>query len=205
MNDGLEERLILVDESDDEIGIGEKSAVHLKGLLHRAFSVFVFDPHGNMLLQRRSNLKYHSPGLWSNSCCGHPRPGETTENAAHRRLREEMGFDCSLSEVFSFIYRTKIGDSLFEHEFDHVFIGNFNGLPSPTTEEVQDWKWIEIKRLERDIAKDRAKYTYWFVHSLLRVVAISAIRGFSATAKITPPTPGLRFPGSESTGRPNLR
>ncbi|HEX7957304.1 MAG TPA: isopentenyl-diphosphate Delta-isomerase, partial [Pyrinomonadaceae bacterium] len=117
------EQLILVDADDRELGAGEKLEVHRAGALHRAFSVFVFDGRGRLLMQRRAAGKYHSGGLWSNTACGHPRPGEATRAAARRRLREEMGLDCELSAAFEFVYRAELGDSLVEHEYDHVFVG----------------------------------------------------------------------------------
>lgn len=131
--------IILVDKDDNEIGKGEKMAVHLAGQLHRAFSIFIFNSQGEMMLQRRASTKYHSPGLWTNACCSHPRPGESLEQAAKRRLKEEMGFECDLQKVFSFIYKAKVED-LTEHEFDHVFIGKFDQEPVLNKEEADGWK-----------------------------------------------------------------
>ncbi|MCK5044908.1 isopentenyl-diphosphate Delta-isomerase [Candidatus Parcubacteria bacterium] len=153
--------IILVDKDDNEIGKGEKMAVHLAGQLHRAFSIFIFNSQGEMMLQRRASTKYHSPGLWTNACCSHPRPGESLEQAAKRRLKEEMGFECDLQKVFSFIYKAKVED-LTEHEFDHVFIGKFDQEPVLNKEEADGWKWIELKQLIEDIIKNPKEYTCWF-------------------------------------------
>src|SRR5918997_6014944 len=126
-----EEEVILVDERDRVLGASGKLRAHREGALHRAFSVFVFDGEGRLLLQKRARGKYHSAGLWSNTACGHPRPGEATREAARRRLREEMGFDCGLREAFQFLYRAELGGALVEHEYDHVLIGAHEGDPSP--------------------------------------------------------------------------
>ena len=124
------EKVILVNEDDQSTGWMEKMEAHRKGVLHRAFSVFIFNDNGEMLIHRRALDKYHSGGLWTNACCSHPREGETTEESAHRRLMEEMGFDCDIQEQFSFIYRAELDNDLIEHELDHVFFGRFNGKPS---------------------------------------------------------------------------
>ena len=153
--------IILVDRNDNEIGSGEKMAVHLEGKLHRAFSIFIFNSQGEMMLQQRASTKYHSPGLWTNTCCSHPRPGEVLEKAAKRRLKEEMGFECELEEVLSFIYKAKV-EELTEHEFDHVFIGKFNQEPVLNKEEADNWKWIEPKKLAEDVIKNPKQYTCWF-------------------------------------------
>ena len=155
------ENIILVDKKDNEIGVGEKIKIHKEGLLHRAFSVFIFNSDSELLLQKRANIKYHSGGLWSNTCCGHPQSGEVLEVAAHRRLNEEMGFDCKFREIFSFIYQVKFDNKLFEHEYDHVFIGKFDGYPLPNQDEVSEWKWMDIKRLERKVQENSDNYTYW--------------------------------------------
>ena len=166
----MEEQLVLVDRNDNAIGLAEKLHVHRNGSLHRALSIFVFDSSGNLLLQQRAQTKYHSGNLWSNTCCGHPRPGESSQDAAHRRLTEEMGFDCELREVFSFIYHAKLDETFFEHEFDHVFIGRFDDAPVPNPEEVRDWKWISIPDLLKDIETTPDKYTYWLKISLKECV-----------------------------------
>jgi isopentenyl-diphosphate Delta-isomerase len=158
------EELIIVDEKDRLVGFETKLAAHQKGgKLHRAFSIFVFDGVGRMLLQRRAEGKYHFGGLWSNACCSHPRKGEKLEDAAHRRLREEFGFDTELEEVFSFVYRASdFRSGLTEHEFDHVFCGEFNGDPHPNVDEIADWKWVGLADLEADLQSNPDDYTSWF-------------------------------------------
>lgn len=170
----------MVDENDKEVGIEEKIKAHKDGKLHRAFSIFVFNSKGELLLQKRAKEKYHSGGLWSNTCCGHPRPKESLENAAHRRLKEEMGFDCGLAHLDSacFIYKTKIND-LFENEYDHIFIGKFNENPCPDPKEAEDYKWVDLKKLQKDIALNPDKYTYWF-----KVLLDSVIKGSKATLRL---------------------
>lgn len=165
------EQVILVDDHDNEIGVEEKTAAHVSGKLHRAFSIFVFDSRGRLLLQKRAAHKYHSGGLWSNTCCGHPRPGEDTETAAHRRLKEEMGFDCELKKIHSFVYRTAFTNGLNEHEYDHVLVGNADLLPKPDPSEVGDWKWIEPAWLTKDVQQHPEHYTFWFRHCLGEVMA----------------------------------
>lgn len=156
-----QEQVVLVDAEDREIGVGAKDHVHRCGSLHRAFSIFVFDGRGNLLLQRRANSKYHSAGLWSNTCCGHPRPGESTRTAPHRRLREEMGFDCDLVDIFSFIYRAELENGIVEHEYDHVFLGEYDGTPSVDPMEVAEWKFVPMSTLIPDIGARPDDYTYW--------------------------------------------
>ncbi|HZH29597.1 MAG TPA: isopentenyl-diphosphate Delta-isomerase [Pyrinomonadaceae bacterium] len=159
------EQVILVDEQDRALGASEKLAAHVAGSLHRAFSIFVFNSAGQLLLQRRASGKYHSGGLWSNTCCGHPRPDEPTAAAARRRLREEMNFECELSAAFEFIYRAELANKLVEHEYDHVFVGEFDGAFTPETSEVEDWKWATPAELRRALCERPEEYTYW-----LRVV-----------------------------------
>lgn len=156
------EQVILVNENDQEQGLMEKMVAHRKAMLHRAFSVFIFNDHGEMLIHRRALEKYHSGGLWTNACCSHPRQGETTEEAAHRRMLEEMGFDCDIEELFSFIYKADLDNELTEHELDHVFVGRFNGSPTPNPEEVCDWKYITLEALDRDMENHPESYTVWF-------------------------------------------
>ena len=165
------EKIILVDEKDNEIGTEEKIKAHQNGgKLHRAFSIFIFNSQGQMLIHKRAKTKYHSPGLWTNACCSHPKPGESLKEAVHRRLKEEMGFDCELEEVFNFIYKADVGNGLTEWEFDHVFIGRFDGEPEPNPEEVDDWKWMNIDELKKDIEQKPEKYTPWFRTAFERVV-----------------------------------
>jgi isopentenyl-diphosphate delta-isomerase len=154
--------VILVDENDSVLGISEKMEAHRKALLHRAFSVLIFNKQHQILLQRRALDKYHSPGLWTNTCCSHPFPNENTLDAAHRRLSEEMGFDCSINEIFSFIYKAPFDNGLTEHEFDHVFVGFFDGEPNINTEEVEAWKWMDWNTLLADIEHNKEEYTVWF-------------------------------------------
>ncbi|MBN8701694.1 MAG: isopentenyl-diphosphate Delta-isomerase [Bacteroidetes bacterium] len=165
-----EEKLILVDELDNEIGVCEKIEAHQKKLLHRAFSIFVFNDKKELLLQRRAVTKYHSAGLWTNTCCGHPRPNETTINAATRRLQEEMGFVCSLQRSFSFIYDAKLENNLFEYEYDHVFIGTYNDAPVINTEEASEWKYESLELVKQDVLRYPQNYTVWFKKCLDRIV-----------------------------------
>lgn len=163
------ENVILVNEDDQEIGLMEKMEAHKKGLLHRAFSVFVFNQHKELLLQRRAISKYHSGGLWSNTCCSHPRSGENEVAAGERRLQEELGFTVPLTSVFSFIYRAELDNDLIEHELDHVLIGRSDATPLPNPEEVDDWKYISLEDLEADIKAHPENYTVWFKVILPRV------------------------------------
>lgn len=167
---GMEERVILVDERDHELGSELKLAAHRTGSLHRAFSVFVLDGAGRILLQRRAAAKYHSSGLWSNTCCGHPRPGEPTRRAARRRLREEMGFECELEPVGEFLYRARIGD-LVEHEYDHVFVGRFDGEPEPHPGEVAEWRWTEPCALRAELGERPEAFTVWLAGALAKALA----------------------------------
>lgn len=155
------EEVVLVDENDNEVGSGEKMQVHREGRLHRAFSIFVFNSQGKMLIHKRASSKYHSPGLWTNTCCSHPRPGEELEEAVHRRLQEEMGFDCELKEILHFVYKVKF-NGLSEHELDHVFVGRCDAEPKPDPQEVEEWKWIDVQELLKDIQENPDSYTYWF-------------------------------------------
>jgi isopentenyl-diphosphate delta-isomerase len=152
---------VLVDRSDRELGTEEKLRAHQTGALHRAVSVFLFDAEHRLLLQRRADGKYHSAGKWSNTCCSHPRPGETPLAAAARRLTEEMGIACDLAPAFSFIYRADLGDGLVEHELDHVFIGAFDGTPEPDPREVQAWEWMPLSAVAADCDKNGDRYTRW--------------------------------------------
>jgi len=158
----MQEKIILVDENDNEIGSGEKLKVHQEGKLHRCFSLFVFNPKRELMLQERAKLKYHSGGLWTNTCCSHPRVGEKIEDAVHRRLQDEMGFDCEVKEIFTFIYKARLDHGLWEHEFDHVFVGKFDGEPDINPEEADSWKWIDLNELKKDILENPEKYTVWF-------------------------------------------
>ena len=154
--------VILVDEHDVQTGTMEKMEVHQKALLHRAFSVFIFNDKGEMLLHKRSDKKYHSGGLWTNACCSHPQPGEETLMAAQIRLQQEMGFNTELKKAFHFIYKAPFDNGLTEHEFDHVFIGNYNGDITPSTEEVSDYCFKSIEEVKNSIESHPQKYTEWF-------------------------------------------
>jgi len=167
----MPEYILTVDENDNVIGKEEKVKTHQEGKLHRAFSIFVFNSKGELLLQKRAKTKYHSGGLWTNTCCSHQRPEETLEKSVHRRLKEEMGFDCALKEIFSFTYKVKFGNDLFENEYDHAFIGNFDGEPIPNPEEVDEWKWVDLEELKNDIQKNPDNYTYWLKISIDKVIS----------------------------------
>ena len=156
------EYVILVDENDQPIGQMEKQAAHVTPHLHRAFSVFVFNSKGELLLQQRAFSKYHSPGLWTNTCCSHPRAGETTLEAASRRLMEEMGMVCELREVYTFIYKAPVGKGLTEHEVDNVWIGRSDAIPNLNTDEVASWKYMNLNDLKKDIELHPELYTEWF-------------------------------------------
>ena len=156
------EYVVLVDENDRQIGLMEKQAAHIGPHLHRAFSVFIFNSKGELLLQQRALTKYHSPGLWTNTCCSHPRDGETVTEAATRRLMEEMGMTCEMREVYTFIYKAPVGQGLTEHEFDHVLIGQSDAVPNINREEVESWKYMSLNELSEDIQSHPEHYTEWF-------------------------------------------
>ncbi len=164
-----EEMVVLVDANDAEVGFAPKSRVHRTGERHRAVSVFVFDDEGHILLQRRADGKYHSPGLWSNTCCGHPRPGESAMDAARRRLREEMGVECALTHVATFEYRANVGHGLLEHEVDHVFRGNFTGAPEPDVAEVSAYRWVTLADVREDCRVHPERYSAWLPLALERL------------------------------------
>jgi len=157
-----EEKVILVDTNDNAIGIMPKMEAHKKALLHRAFSVFILNQNGELLLQQRALHKYHSPGLWTNTCCSHQREGETNVFAGKRRLKEEMGFSTSLKELFSFIYKVPFDNGLTEHELDHVLLGYYEDIPNVNPEEVQSWKWMDLKQIAFAIKANPKNYTAWF-------------------------------------------
>jgi isopentenyl-diphosphate delta-isomerase len=165
----MDDQLILVNEQDKEIGYLDKFSVHQKGILHRAFSVFVFNSGNEILLQQRADDKYHSPGLWSNTCCSHPRPGEETISAAKRRLKEEMHIECALELRFNFTYEFEFPNGLKEHEFDHVFFGRSNNLPTPDPAEVKSWKYMNFQDLEVNISQQPQNYTAWLKICLPKV------------------------------------
>ena len=164
------ERVILVDKDDTPQGTMEKMEAHEKGVLHRAFSVFIFNSNGEMLLQQRAFSKYHSGGLWTNTCCSHPREGEATIEAAHRRLQEEMGFDCEIKKAFDFIYKKELDKGLTEHELDHVFIGEFEGEFCFNPEEVNAVVYMPVKEVLNEVAQAPENYTEWFKICLSEVI-----------------------------------
>jgi isopentenyl-diphosphate delta-isomerase len=157
-----EELVILVNEKDEQIGLMPKLEAHKKALLHRAFSVFIFNDTNELMLQQRALDKYHSPGLWTNTCCSHQREGESNIQAGKRRLLEEMGFTTDLKETISFIYKAPFDNGLTEHEFDHILVGNYNGIPQINEDEVAQWMWLPIEDVKNDIAENPSKYTEWF-------------------------------------------
>jgi len=161
MDKNRQNNIILVDENDNEIGVAEKLVAHKNAQLHRAFSIFIFNRKSELMLQKRARHKYHSGELWTNTCCSHPRPGENTESAAHRRLKEEMGFDCPLAEKFHFTYTASFGNGLAENEFDHVFIGTYDQEPRVNSQEASGWRWMNVPDLKKDIDKNPQNYTHW--------------------------------------------
>lgn len=158
----MNEMVILVDNNDNQLGLMEKIEAHEKAILHRAFSVFILNDNNELLLQKRALSKYHSPGLWTNTCCSHPRNGESVINAGLRRLKEEMGFETEISSLLSFIYKAKFDNGLTEHEFDHVLVGRYNKNPSINKSEVCDWKWTDLDFLKKDVVINPDLYTVWF-------------------------------------------
>lgn len=159
----MEEQVILVDEQDNPIGLMPKLEAHQKALLHRAFSVFILNEKGELMLQQRAKHKYHSPGLWTNTCCSHQRDGETNIQAGKRRLQEEMGFSTELKEVTSFIYKAPFENGLTEHEFDHILLGYYEDDPVINLNEVSSWKWMSLEEVKNDIDQNQDHYTIWFV------------------------------------------
>jgi len=158
----MEENVILVDVLDNQLGLMPKMEAHEKAVLHRAFSVFIFNDEGELMLQQRAAHKYHSPLLWTNTCCSHQRDGESNIEAGKRRLIEEMGFKTNLKEIFSFVYKAPFDNGLTEHELDHVMIGNFNGTPKINPDEVASYKWMTLEEVKKDIELQPKLYTAWF-------------------------------------------
>lgn len=163
------QQVILVDKNNRKIGLAEKIKAHQEGKLHRAFSIFIFNSRGELLIQQRSKAKYHSGGLWSNTVCSHPQPNETCRQAARRRLKEEMGFDCKLKKLFCFIYDAGFQNGLIENEYDCVFIGKFDGEPKPDRGEIMDCRWISVKKLRQDIIKNPSEFSVWLGLALNRI------------------------------------
>jgi isopentenyl-diphosphate Delta-isomerase len=164
-----EKEVVLVNERDVSLGTMEKMEAHRKGVLHRAFSVFIFNSKGEMLLQQRARNKYHSGGLWTNACCSHPGPGEAVAAAAERRLREEMGFSVSLEKIFDFIYRSEMENGLTEHEFDHVYAGVYDGAIKPDKNEVQDYCYKSMDEIKQNLQSHPDHYTAWFHIAFTRI------------------------------------
>lgn len=158
----MTEYVVLVDELDNKVGLMEKMEAHINPTLHRAFSIFIFNSKNEMLLQQRALSKYHTPGLWTNTCCSHPRDGESLHDATKRRLQEEMGMQCELKEAFSFIYKADVMQGLVEHEFDHVFIGTSDNLPIINKDEVESFRYDTVENIKADIERNPQNYTAWF-------------------------------------------
>jgi isopentenyl-diphosphate Delta-isomerase len=164
-----EQQVILVNERDEPVGVMGKMEAHKKGLLHRAFSIFIFNRKGEMLLQQRAFGKYHSPGLWTNACCSHPQPGEDSLPAALRRLNEEMGFQTAIEKTFDFVYKTSFDNGLTEHEFDHVFTGEYDGAIFSNKQEVNDYCFKDMAELRQSLEMYPQKYTAWFQLAFPRI------------------------------------
>lgn len=163
------EYVVLVDEQDNAIGTMEKQQAHVEGALHRAFSIFIFNSEKKLLLQKRATSKYHCGGLWTNTCCSHPRETENILDAANRRLNEEMGMQCELKSIFSFVYKAEFENGLTEHEFDHVLLGLSDQTPELNLEEVEGFRYIGLEDLQLEIKEDPQKFTPWFLIALDRV------------------------------------
>ena len=168
------EFVVLVDEQDNPIGKMEKQQAHIEGLLHRAFSIFIFNSEKKLLLQKRASSKYHCGGLWTNSCCSHPRENENIQDAANRRLAEEMGMQCSLKPIFTFMYRAEFDNGLIEHEFDHVFFGESDQNPKINPEEVETYRYIAMENLQQEVKEFPENFTPWFIIALDRVLAFNS-------------------------------
>lgn len=164
--------VILVDQNDVEVGRAEKLIAHKKGLLHRAFSIFLFNSDGDLLIQKRAANKYHSANLWSNTCCSHPKPNETLQEATKRRLKEELNIETELSWSFSHLYRVEFDSGLIENELDHIFIGTYDMLPQINPDEVSDFKYISISDLTLDIEKHPEDYSFWFKELIEKVLNV---------------------------------
>jgi isopentenyl-diphosphate Delta-isomerase len=175
----LEDILILVNQKDEEVGFMPKMEVHEKGLLHRAFSILIFNKKGEMLLQQRARTKYHSPALWTNACCSHPKKDEIILDNALTRLELEMGFKCELHYAYKFEYRAEFENNLIEHELDHVFIGEFNEDPKPNKDEVENFKWISLQSLRIEITENPEQFTPWF-----KIIVKDHLKDFKFTSTI---------------------
>ncbi|TDS17418.1 isopentenyl-diphosphate Delta-isomerase [Sphingobacterium paludis] len=171
--------VILVNENDVAEGEMEKMEAHTRGCLHRAFSIFILNARGEMLIHKRASTKYHGGGLWTNACCSHPQPGDNLLESALERLDYEMGMRCELKEMFSFIYKGEVENGLIEHEFDHVFFGYFEGLPQPNGAEVSDYQWIDVQALKRWVAQSPDAFTIWFRQALPILLDQMTLKSFS--------------------------
>lgn len=176
----MEDRVILVDERDNQIGTMEKLEAHLTGSLHRAFSVFIFNKQQELLLQQRALSKYHSAGMWTNTCCSHPKPGETLNDAANRRLQEEMGMQCELVYGFPFTYEAAFSNDLIEHEYDHVFFGHSDVLPIPNPEEVASYKYVSLAALEQELNENPEAYSAWLKICFNKMVEYKELKLWTA-------------------------
>ena len=170
------EFVILVDEQDNAIGTMEKQQAHVEGVLHRAFSIFIFNSKKELLLQKRASTKYHCGGMWTNTCCSHPRENESVVDAANRRLQEEMGMQSLLKPIFTFVYKAEFANGLTEHEFDYVFFGESNEMPSINIEEVEDFRFVGIEELQNEIKETPQNFTPWFLIALDRVYEFNALQ-----------------------------
>lgn len=164
-------KVVLVDENDQPIGEMDKMEAHEKGILHRAFSIFILNSKGEMLIHQRANKKYHGGGLWTNACCSHPQWGEDIKESAEQRLQFEMGLQCNLKKVFAFVYHTPVENDLIEHEYDHVLVGYTDLLPIPNADEVENYQWIERSDLLKKVTDQPDLFTYWFRMALPRIIA----------------------------------
>lgn len=169
-------QIILVDDQDNAIGTMEKLEAHRRGCLHRAFSIFILNSRGHMLLQQRAHNKYHSGGLWTNACCSHPRPGETIAAAAQRRLQEEMGFQCKLRKLFTFTYRSELENGLIEHEYDHVLLGIYDGIITPDPEEIEAYQYLSIAKITTLLNQSPNAFTSWFQLAFYKVGNIIEVK-----------------------------
>jgi isopentenyl-diphosphate delta-isomerase len=156
------EKVIIIDKNNRIIGTEEKLKAHQTGKLHKAFSVLIFNKNNQLLLQQRAKTKYHCGGLWSNTCCSHPRPNESLIKGANRKLKQEMGFNCKLKKLFSFTYKIKLDNQLIEHEYDTIFIGTYEKDPKPNSQEVMNYKWLTLEQIKKEISRKPKKYTPWF-------------------------------------------
>ncbi|WP_339415953.1 isopentenyl-diphosphate Delta-isomerase [Pseudomonas sp. RL_105y_Pfl1_103] len=184
----MEDVLILVDVNDQPTGFAGKQQVHEEGLLHRAFSIFIFDPHSRLLLQQRADSKYHSAGLWSNTCCGHPRQGETTPDAARRRLYEEMGLTCELEQYSTLVYRERVSKTMTEYEYDHVFVGCCATDPIANPDEAKAWRWVEPEQLQDELQHTPKIFTAW-LRTIVKGAGAAGIKGWAPKAQRALQTP----------------